>query len=68
MPTIRFLGNTVRRLSTSLGQARHWKPFNVRLCPALAGIELLKDGGFLKVELDPDANQPAKFQLLRLPR
>jgi hypothetical protein len=68
MPSIRFLGNTVRRLSTSLGQAQHWKPFKVRLCPAMAGIELLKDGGFLKVDLDPEAQRPACFELVRLPR
>jgi len=62
MPTIRFLGHSARRMSTALGEGRHWKPFRVRLCPSLAGIELLKDGGFLTAELDVDARQPAKFQ------
>ncbi len=47
MPPIRFLGHTIQRLSTALSQARYWRPFHVRLCPALAGIELLKDGGYL---------------------
>ena len=42
MPPIRFLGHTVQRLSTALSQARYWRPFHVRLCPALAGIELLE--------------------------
>lgn len=68
LPTLRFLGNSVRRMSAALGDARHWKPFNVRLCPALTGIELFKDGGFLTVELDPEARQPARFQRHRLHR
>ena len=68
MPSIGFLGHTGRRLSTALNQARYWRPFHVRLCPALAGIELLKDGGYCTVELDPDACQPARFRLHRLPR
>ena len=58
MPTIPFLGHTARRLSKALGQARDWKPFNVRLCPSLAGIELLKDGGFLTAEVAEDSTQP----------
>jgi len=68
MPQIGFLGHTGRRLSAALNQARHWRPFHVRLCPALAGIELLKDGGYYTVELDPDAHQPARFCLHPLPR
>jgi hypothetical protein len=61
MPVIRFLGNSVRRMSMALHEARAWKLFKVRLCPALAGIELLKDGGFLRVILDPAARCPARF-------
>ncbi len=68
MPPIRFLGNTVRRLSTALSEARYWRPFHVRLCPALAGIELLKDGGYCTLELDPEARQPARFRFHSLPR
>ena len=62
MPSIRFLGHTVRRLSTALHEARLWRPFHVRLCPALAGIELLKDGGYCTIELDPEARHPARFR------
>ncbi len=62
MPPIRFLGHTVRRLSTALSEAKHWRPFRVRLCPALAGIELLKDGGYCTLELDPEARRPAQFR------
>lgn len=61
MPQVRFLGHTTRRLTTALREARKWKPFRVRLCPALGGIELLKDGGFYVAELDPDARVPARF-------
>ena len=63
MPPIRFLGNTVRRLSTALNEARRWRPFHVRLCPALAGIELLKDGGYCTLEIDPEARQPRPLPL-----
>jgi hypothetical protein len=68
MPPIRFLGHTVQRMSTALSEARLWRSFHVRLCPALAGIELLKDGGYCTVELDPEARQPARFRFHRLKR
>jgi hypothetical protein len=68
IPRITFLGHTAKRLSSALREARHWRAFNVRLCPSLAGIELLKDGGFLTARLDPEARQPVRFQLHRLPR
>ena len=61
MPPIRFLGHSVRKMSEALSEARHWRPFKVRLCPALAGIQLLKDGGWYEVELDEAARQPAQF-------
>jgi hypothetical protein len=61
MPPITFLGNSIRRMSTALHEARLWRPFKVRLCPALAGIELLKDGGYFRATLDLDANEPARF-------
>lgn len=61
-PTISFLGKTARKLSIALGEAKLWKPFNVRLCPALTGIQLLKDGGWLSAELDEDAATPARFE------
>jgi len=70
MPRIRFLGHTAKRLSSALAEGRHWRPFRVLLCPALAGIQLLNDGGYLTAELDPDAAVPARFEVqrLRLPR
>jgi hypothetical protein len=68
MPHITFLGHTAKRLSAALRQARYWRPFQVRLCPALAGIQLLNDGGFISAELDPDLEQPARFRFHPLPR
>ena len=68
MSPIRFLGHTAKRLSSALSEARNWRPFKIILCPSLAGIELLKDGGYYTVELDSDARQPARFEFHPLPR
>lgn len=67
MPPIRFLGVSVRRMSTALNEAKLWRSFNVRLCPSLTGIQLLKDGGWLTVKLDADARQPVMFRFHPLP-
>ena len=56
-----FSGPHGKRLSTALRRGKHWKPFQVRLCPSLAGIELLKDGGFLTAELDLKGRRPRNF-------
>jgi hypothetical protein len=61
-PTISFLGKGARRISAALGEAKLWKPFHVRLCPAPMGIQLLKDGGWLSVELDAEARNAARFE------
>jgi Calcineurin-like phosphoesterase len=68
MPRITFLGHTAKRLSSALRRARHWEPFKVRLCPSLAGIELLKDGGYLTAELQLNGTEPAQFTRHHLPR
>ncbi len=68
MPRITFLGHTAKRLSTALRQGRHWRHFRVRLCPAIAGIQLLNDGGFLIAELDPEGKQGARFRFQPLRR
>ena len=68
MPVIRFLGRAPERMSYALNQARLWRPFHVRLCPALVGIQLLNDGGYLTAELDAEAKTPIKFQFHGLPR
>jgi hypothetical protein len=68
IPPIRFLGNSIRKFTSALNEARHWWPFQVRLCPAIAGIELLNDGGYYTVEIDPAAKVPAQFIFHPLPR
>lgn len=68
MPKITFLGHTAKRLSAALRQARQWRPFHVRLCPSLAGIELLKDGGYLTAQLDLEARVPARIEFHPLAR
>lgn len=67
MPAITFLGHSIRRMTTALREARGWRAFRVRLCPSLAGIELLKDGGYCTVELDPAGQSPLAFRTYRLP-
>lgn len=68
MPAIHFLGPTGKRLSRALNQARYWRPFHVRLCPSLAGIELGRQGGYCTAELDREAVRPIRFRFHRLPR
>jgi hypothetical protein len=67
MPTISFLGTSIRRMSAALREAKHWRPFNVRLCPSLTGTQLLKDGGFYEVHLDPQAAKPPQVLWHPLP-
>ena len=68
IPPVSFLGRNVKKFTTALHQARLWRPFKVKLCPALAGIELLNDGGYFTVELDPAARRPAEFTFHPMPR
>jgi hypothetical protein len=66
MPPIRFLGNSLRRMSSALHDARAWRHFKVRLCPALAGIELTRAGGYWRVELDPGGRKSPSYRFERL--
>jgi hypothetical protein len=66
MPTIRFLGNSIRRMSHALNEARCWRAFKPRLCPSIAGIELLMDGGYCEVRIDENASRPAEIHFHRL--
>lgn len=68
IPAINCCGHSVRRMSGALREARQWQPFRVLLCPSLAGIELLKDGGYYTVELDAEAATTAQFNFHPLPR
>jgi hypothetical protein len=68
MPAIKCFGHSIHRMSTALRKARHWRRFNVLLCPSLAGIELLKDGGYFTVDLDLTSPRPAEFHFHALKR
>ncbi len=68
LPAITCCGHSVQRMSSALREARYWKPFRVLLCPSLAGIELLKDGGYYTAELGAEAATPAQFHFHPLPR
>jgi 3',5'-cyclic AMP phosphodiesterase CpdA len=68
IPTVRFLGNSIRRMSGALNEARCWRAFKPRLCPSIAGIELLKDGGDCEVRIDESAALPAEIYFHRLGR
>jgi hypothetical protein len=68
IPPVHFLGRSVSRMTAALNEAHHWWPFRVRLCPALSGTELLNDGGYYIVKIDPEANRPAQFTFQPLPR
>lgn len=68
IPTVSFLGHTIKRHTTALRRARCWAPFKVELCPSLAGIELLKDGGFYTDEIDATKHGPFAPVRHRLPR
>jgi hypothetical protein len=63
MPPVHGLGVSIKRMTTALNRARTWRPFKVRLCPSLAGLELIKRGGFLTMELDENGQQPPRVTL-----
>ncbi|MBI4658060.1 MAG: metallophosphoesterase [Verrucomicrobia bacterium] len=67
MPIVSWLGYSIRRMSSALREARYWRPFRVQLCPALAGIQLLKDGGYLRLSLSEDGVTPPEIRCHPLP-
>ena len=67
IPSLAFLGHSMRRMSLALREARHWKPFKVLLCPSPSGVQLLKDGGFYMATLRTDGSEPVRFDFHRLP-
>lgn len=67
IPRVMWLGNTVRRYTSALREAKCWHDFKVRLCPAPTGIQLLKDGGYLRVQIAEDERRPTQFERVRLP-
>jgi hypothetical protein len=68
MPTLRGWGHSAQKMSLALNNARAWRPFRVLLCPSLAGIELLKDGGYYTVEITEGGATPVRFQFHPLKR
>jgi hypothetical protein len=68
IPPVRGLGATIRRNTTALNRARLWRPFKVQLCPALAGIELLREGGYLRLRLGGPEAMNVEIEHCRLPR
>ncbi len=68
IPPVHCLGHAAARFTTALNEAHYWWPFKVRQCPALSGIELLNDGGYYLLELDPTAQTPPRFVFYPLPR
>ena len=68
MPVLHWFGHSIHRISAALNEASAWRDFRVLLCPSLAGIDLLNDGGYYTAELDADAQTPARFQFHALPR
>jgi hypothetical protein len=62
IPRVTFLGANVRRITGALREARAWRPFRVRLCPAPAGIQIQRGGGWCSLELDPEGNAPLVFR------
>ena len=61
VPPIHFLGHTPKRISRALRQARQWAFFRPLLCPAMAGIQLLNDGGYYTMVLDPSGRARLAF-------
>jgi len=62
MPPLGGFGVSLLRITTALNQASLWRPFKVELCPSLAGCELLKDGGFLTLDLEESAAAPPRVR------
>jgi len=68
MPRVGFPGSVLKKVSSALNEAGHWRPFHVRLCPALAGIEAWPDGGYCTIELEPEGSRGSRFRRHRLVR
>jgi hypothetical protein len=62
MPRLSVFGPSIARISGALRDARAWRPFRVKLCPSLAGIQWERGGGWCSLELDPSGASPLKFR------
>jgi hypothetical protein len=68
LPPLRGCGVSLQRMTSALSEAKHWRPFNVCLCPSLAGIQMLRGGGFLTMEVDETAEKPPRITFHRISR
>lgn len=68
MPRLTCFGTTIARMTGALREARAWRPFTVRLCPALAGLQIERGGGWCSLELDPSGDTPPRLRTHRLRR
>jgi Calcineurin-like phosphoesterase len=67
IPHVKGIGHTIHRYTAALREARCWKQFNVLLCPSPPGLQCLKDGGYLHLNLDESGRTPLSTQFIRLP-
>lgn len=65
IPEIGGFGTSVRKMTGALRKAGGWKEFKPVLCPSLAGIELLRDGGYCTVDLPADGADPGPVRIER---
>lgn len=68
MPRLTRFGTTVARMTGALREARAWRPFNVRLCPSLAGLQIERGGGWCSFELAASGDAPPLLRTHRLRR
>lgn len=68
IPATRRFGVALHRMTTALNRAQLWRPFKVELCPSISGCELLKDGGFLTLDVDATGDKPPRIRLHSLSR
>jgi Calcineurin-like phosphoesterase len=66
-PRVSWMGQTLRRYTHALREARVWREFKTVLCPSPTGIQMLKDGGYLRLELDPEGGCRLGIKTRRLP-
>jgi predicted phosphodiesterase len=66
-PHINWAGNSLRRYTYALQQARCWRKFHLHLCPSPPGVQFLKDGGFLTIDIDPSRKGGFHVRRHRLP-
>jgi hypothetical protein len=57
VPQVGWAGHSIRRYTAALNKARCWQDFRVSLCPSPTGVQLLKDGGYLKTEWPPTGRE-----------